>query len=93
VRADVDAVKLAGGGRRSCARVGEQRPIGEERRGASEKRGASGKGAVRRDDDDDGEERRRRGEEIWGKRLSADLEGDGAYIEPPTFCHGSSYQP
>jgi hypothetical protein len=27
------------------------------------------------------------------KRLSADLEGDGAYIEPPTFCHGSYYQP
>jgi hypothetical protein len=43
VRADVGAVELAGGGRRRCARVGE------ERHGASEKRGASGTGAARSD--------------------------------------------
>jgi hypothetical protein len=30
---------------------------------------------------------------FWGNRLSADLEGDRAYVEPPTFCHGSYYQP
>jgi hypothetical protein len=35
------------------------------------------------------EEERRFG----GKRLSADLEGDGAYIEPPTFCHGCVLRP
>jgi hypothetical protein len=35
-----------------------------------------------------GEERR-----FGGKRLCADLEGDGAYIEPPTFCHRSYLQP
>jgi hypothetical protein len=36
------------------------------------------------DDDDDGGEERRFG----GKRLSADLEGDGAYIEPQPFVTG-----
>jgi hypothetical protein len=30
---------------------------------------------------------------LGGGRLSADMEGDGAYIEPPTFCHGSCSQP
>jgi hypothetical protein len=24
---------------------------------------------------------------IWGKWLGANLEGDGAYVEPSTFCH------
>jgi hypothetical protein len=83
VRADVGAAELAAGGRQRYARVGE------ERRGAAEKRGASGMGTTRRGggDDDGGREA------IWGKRISADLEGDGAYIEPPTFFHGSYYQP
>jgi hypothetical protein len=56
-----------------------------KRRDASEKRGASGTGAATRGggDDDGGRET------IWGKTASADLEGDEAYIEPPTFCHGS----
>jgi hypothetical protein len=47
-RADVGAAELAGGGRRPCARYGE------ERRGASEKRGASGTGATRRGCGEDG---------------------------------------
>jgi hypothetical protein len=64
------------------------RRVGEERRDASEKRGMSGTGAERRSggDDDGGREA------IRGKQQSADLEGDGTYIEPPTFCHGSYYQ-
>jgi hypothetical protein len=63
-----------------------------EKGGVSEKRGALGMGAARRggDDDDGGREVRQR---FGGKRLSADLEGDGAYVEPPTFCHGSYTQP
>jgi hypothetical protein len=73
---------------RACRR-GAARRGGEERRDASEKRGALGTGATRKggSDDDGGREA------IWGKRLSVDLEGDGAYIKPPTFCHGSYYQP
>jgi hypothetical protein len=78
VRADVGAAELPGGGRRRCARVGE------ERRGALEKMGTS-----RRCGGDDDEGR----EAIWGKQLSTDLEGNEAYIEPPTFCHRSYYQP
>jgi hypothetical protein len=52
----------------------------------------SGMGATTRggDDDDGGREERRR---FGGKRLSADLEGDRAYIEPPTFCHWSYTKP
>jgi hypothetical protein len=69
---------------------GAARRVGEERRG--EKRGMSGMGATTRggDDDDGGREERRR---FGGKRLSADLEGDRAYIEPPTFCHWSYTKP
>jgi hypothetical protein len=84
VRADIGTAELAGGGRRRCARVGEERRIGEEWHDASEKRGASGTGAARRGggDDDGGRDARR---QFGGKRLSDDLKGDGAYIEPPTF--------
>jgi hypothetical protein len=59
-----------------------------EKGGASEKSLSSGTGTTRRDggDDDGGREARRR---FGGERLSANLEGYGAYIEPPTFCHGS----
>jgi hypothetical protein len=54
------------------------------RSGASEKSLSPGTGAARRggSDDERGREARRR---FGGKRLSADLEGDGAYIEPTTF--------
>jgi hypothetical protein len=53
-------------------------------------RRASGTIATRRGggDDDRGRETR-----FGGKRLNADLEGDKAYIEPPTFSHGSYSQP
>jgi hypothetical protein len=62
------------------------------RSGASGRSLTSAMGAVRRGggDDDGGREARRR---FRGKWLSADLEGDGVYIEPPTFCHGSYSQP
>jgi hypothetical protein len=90
MRADVGAAELAGGGRWRCARVGEEGT--SEKGSASEKRLSSGTGATRRGgDDDDGEREVRR--RFGGKRLSADLEGDEAYIEPLTFCHGSYYQP
>jgi hypothetical protein len=95
VRADVGATELTGGGRRRCACVGRSDASG--RSGTSEKGGASGKSlssgthAARRGDGDDDAEReaRRRFER---KRLSADLDGDVAYIEPLTFCHGSYSQ-
>jgi hypothetical protein len=62
------------------------------RSGASERSLSSGTGVARRGggDDDGGREARRRFE---GKRLNADLEGVGAYVKPPTFCHGSNSQP
>jgi hypothetical protein len=63
VRADVGSVELAGGGRRRCTRVREERRVGEERRGTSEKRGASGMGAARRGGGDDDRGR----EAIWKK--------------------------
>jgi hypothetical protein len=47
VRADVGAAELAGGGRRCCTRVGEQRLVREERRGALERSGAARRGACR----------------------------------------------
>jgi hypothetical protein len=52
------------------------RRVGEEWRGTSEKRGVSGMGATRRGGgvDDGGREA------IWGKQLSADMEGDGASL-------------
>jgi hypothetical protein len=82
VRADVGAAELACGGRRRCAcQGGAARHVREERRDASEKRGMARRDS---DDDDDGGEERRFG----GKRLSADLEGDGAYIEPQPFVTG-----
>jgi hypothetical protein len=84
--ADVGTAELVGSRRQRCARVGE------ERCSASEKGGASEKGVARRGggDDDGGREARRR----YGvKRLSANLEGDEAYIEHLTFCHGSYSQP
>jgi hypothetical protein len=40
-RADVGAAELAGGGRRRCARVGEERRVGQERCSASERSGAA----------------------------------------------------
>jgi hypothetical protein len=63
-----------------------------EKGGASERSLSSGTGATRRGggDDDRGREARRR---FGGKWLSVDLKGDRAYIEPPTFCHGSYSQP
>jgi hypothetical protein len=54
-------------------------------------RGASGTGVVRTNIGDDGDERS--GGNLGEKRLSADLEGDGAYIQPPPFCHRSASQP
>jgi hypothetical protein len=61
------------------------------RSGASERGLSSGTGAVRIGGGDDrGREVKRR---FGGKRLSVDLEGDGAYIVAPTFCHGSYSQP
>jgi hypothetical protein len=41
VRVDVGAAELAGGGRRHCARVGEEWRIGEEQRGTSERSDAT----------------------------------------------------
>jgi hypothetical protein len=98
-----------GGGGRWGRRVREGRRVGEMRVGeggrpaggngaarvsgksgaARRRRWASGTGAARRGggDDDGGREA------IWGERISADLECDGAYIEPPTFCHRSYYHP
>jgi hypothetical protein len=49
-------------------------------------RSASGMGTTRRGSSDDGDEERP-GDDLGEKRLSADLEGDETYIEPP-FCHG-----
>jgi hypothetical protein len=71
--------ELAGGGRRRCARVG--RGIASER-GLFSGRGASGTYVEMRGggDDDGGREARRR---FGGKRLSANLEGNRASIEPP----------
>jgi hypothetical protein len=89
--ADVGAAKLAGGGRRRCARVGEGRHVGEERRvGEGRRIGEEpfvGDGATRRGggDDDRGREARRR---FGGKWLSVDLKGDRAYIEPQPFVTG-----
>jgi hypothetical protein len=62
------------------------------RSSASERSLSSGTSAARigNGDDDGGREAGRR---FGGKRLSADLEGDVAYVEPPTFCHGSYSQP
>jgi hypothetical protein len=90
--ANVGAAELVDGGRRRCARVREGRCVGEERRVGEGRRIGEGpligEGHV---GDGRGEERRRlrwrkRGEAvIWGKQLSADLEGDGVYIEPPPF--------
>jgi hypothetical protein len=90
------AAELTGGGRRQCARVDEGRRVGRsdasEKGGVSERslssgRGASRTSAARRGDSDDdrGREVRRR---FGGKRLSVDLEGDVAYIEPPPFVTG-----
>jgi hypothetical protein len=91
VRADVGAAELAGGGRRRCGRVGEERHDASERSGAATRRRGARRGRARRGEAaaTATEEERRFG----GKRLSADLEGDGAYIEPPTFSHGTYYQP
>jgi hypothetical protein len=93
--ADVGVAELAGGLRRRCARVGEGRRVGKEWCiGEGRRIGEGpviGKGHV---GDGRGEERRwrrrrKRGEvPIWGKRISANLEGDGAYIEPPPFVTG-----
>jgi hypothetical protein len=89
---DVGAAELTGGGRRRCARVGEGRHVGEERCIEEGRRVGEeplvGEGRVR---DGPGEERR--GSDLGEKRVSADLEGDWAYIEPSTFCHGSCSQP
>jgi hypothetical protein len=53
--ADVDAAELAGGGRRRCVRVGEERRVGEGRR--IEKSLSSGTGVERRGGGDDDEGR------------------------------------
>jgi hypothetical protein len=86
VRADVGVTDLAGGGRRHCVRVEEERRDTSEKGGASKKRGASGTSAARRGGDDDrGREARQR---FGVKRLSANLEGNGLYIEPRPFVTG-----
>jgi hypothetical protein len=99
-RGGVRAGRVGGGGESGRATTsGTEMHVGEEGRqhgrarqrretalhacrGAEEKRGTSVKGAARRGggDDDGGREA------IWGE--SADLEGDGAYIEPPPFVMG-----
>jgi hypothetical protein len=77
-RADVDAAEIAGGGRRRCVRVGE------ERRGASRRRRGAHRGRARRGEAAVRTGASRKNDAIGGKRLSAE-EGDGAYTEPPPF--------
>jgi hypothetical protein len=88
--ADVGAAELASGWRRQCARVQEGRLVGEERRVRERRRIGKGPliGEGRVGDgrsENGGREARRR---FGGKWLSADLEGDGAYTEPPPFVTG-----
>jgi hypothetical protein len=83
-RADVDATELAGGGRRRCARVREERRGALERSGAPRQRRGPHRGQVRREEAAARTGASRKNDAIWGKQLSA-LEGDGAYIEPPPF--------
>jgi hypothetical protein len=64
---------LRGAAKRTARRVEEE---GRVRDGRNKERGG---------DEDGGREAKRR---FWGKRLSADLEGDGAYIEPRPFVTG-----
>jgi hypothetical protein len=89
VRADVGAAELAGGRRRCCARVGEERRGASERSDVARRRRGARRGQARRGEAvaTTTEEERRFG----GKWLSADLEGDGAYIEPRPFVTGHIY--
>jgi hypothetical protein len=74
---------------RTCRGGASRRGGAVHRRRAARRRGASCRGGARQGRARRGEARQRFG----GKRVSADLEGDWAYIEPPTFCHGSCSQP
>jgi hypothetical protein len=61
------------------------------RRGAS-RRGGAQRGRARRGEEATMAEEERRGGDL-GKQLSDDLEGDRAYIEPPTFCYETYSEP